>query len=172
MPIYITNIKVRYQSINEILMIKKYWNLIGWEPFLAIITWEPDFFQVCSFCRMLKGHKNFRFTIIRDKTKDFIFLKSPKNLVFWPFWPFLTSFFYQKNPALSHITKYRPPNTILSFRKNKCANSEKTYGQTEGQTVYRAEGQTLFHRTLSGHVRVPNKRNHKISLRSNIAWQL
>ena len=170
MTIYIPKIKVRYKSINEILTIKGYWTLIGWEPFLAIITWEPDFSQVCSFCRLLKDHKNFRFTTILDITKDF--LKSPKNLVFWPFWPFLTSFFYQKNPALSHITKYRPPNTILSFRKNKCANSEKTYGQTEGQTVYRAEGQTLFHRTLSGHVRVPNKRNHKRSLRSNIAWQL
>ena len=130
------------------------------------------FFPGMQFLQTVKDHKNFRFTTILDITKDFIFLKSPKNLVFWPFWPFLTSFFYQKNPALSHITKYRPPNTILSFRKNKCANSEKTYGQTEGQTVYRAEGQTLFHRTLSGHVRVPNKRNHKRSLRSNIAWQL
>ena len=31
--------KVINQSINEILTIKKYWNLIGREPFLSI-TWE------------------------------------------------------------------------------------------------------------------------------------
>ena len=60
--------KVRYQSINEIVTIKEYWKLIGREPFLAIITWEPDFSHVCSFCRMLKGHKNFRFTTNPDKT--------------------------------------------------------------------------------------------------------
>ena len=77
--------KVRYQSINEIVTIKEYWKLIGREPFLAIITWEPDFSHVCSFCRMLKRHKNFRFTTNPDKTKDFIFLKSRKSLDFWLF---------------------------------------------------------------------------------------
>ena len=41
--------------------IKEYWNLIGWEPFLAM-TWEPDFSQACSFCRMFRNHKNFHFT--------------------------------------------------------------------------------------------------------------
>ena len=102
MPIY----KVRYQSINKILTIKEYWNFIGWEPFLAIITWEPDFPQVRSFCRMLKDHKNFRFTIIPDKTKDLIFLKSPKNLVLWPFLTIFTIIFF-KEILLSHITKYR-----------------------------------------------------------------
>ena len=86
--------KVSYQSINEILTIKEYWNLIGWEPFLAIITWEPDFSQVCSFCRMLKDHKNVRFTTTPDKAKGLIFLKSPKKFVFWPFFlTFLTSLF-------------------------------------------------------------------------------
>ena len=98
MPIYIPKIKVRYQSINEMLMIKEYWNLISREPFLAI-TWEPNFSQTCSFSRMLKDQKRFRSTRIVDKTNGLIFLKSP----------FLTIFdilFFQKNPALSHITKY------------------------------------------------------------------
>ena len=35
-----------------------------------------------------------------------------------------------------------PPNTMLSFRKNKSANSEKTYGQTGGKKDYRAVRQT------------------------------
>ena len=34
---------------------------------------------------MLKNHKTFRFTPIPDKANDFIFLKSPKNIVFGPF---------------------------------------------------------------------------------------
>ena len=85
MPIYIPKMIFRYQSIIVILMIKEYWNLIGQGPFLAIITWEPDFSQVCSFSRILKDNKNFHFTTIPDKTKDLIFLKSTKNLVFWPF---------------------------------------------------------------------------------------
>ena len=72
MPIYIPKIKVRYQSINEILLIKEYWNFIGQEPFLAI-TWEPDFSQACSFHRILKDHKNFRFSQIPDKNNDLIF---------------------------------------------------------------------------------------------------
>ena len=81
MSIYIPKIKVTCQSINEILTIKEYWNLTGWEPFLAL-TWEPDFSQASTFWRMLKDHKNFRFTPIPDKTNDLIFLKSPKSLVF------------------------------------------------------------------------------------------
>ena len=73
-------------------MIKEYWNLVGQEQFLAT-TWEPDFFQACSFHRMLMNHKNFRFTQIPDKTNDMIFLKI---------------FFFPKNPALSRITIYGP----------------------------------------------------------------
>ena len=73
MPIYIPKIEVRYQAISETLTIKEYWNLIGQQPFLA---------PTCSFCRMLKDHKNFRFTPIPDKTNDLIFLKSQKNLFF------------------------------------------------------------------------------------------
>ena len=101
----------RYSSISEILTIKEYWNLIDWEPFLAI-TWEPDFSQVCSFCRMLMNHKNFHFTQIPDKTNDMIFLKSPKTMFLGHFWPFLVIFaqwgFFPKNPALSHTTIYGP----------------------------------------------------------------
>ena len=70
-------IKVRYKSISEILTIKKYWNLIDWEPFLTI-TWKPDFSQAYSFHKMLMNHKNFYFTQIPDKTNHMIFVKSPK----------------------------------------------------------------------------------------------
>ena len=142
MPIYISKIKVRYQSINEILTIKEYWNLIGWEPFLAV-TWEPDFSQACSFHRMLMNHKNFHFTQIPDKTNDVIFLKSPKTMFLGHFWPFLVIFarwgFFPKNPALSHTTIYGP--------LTPCQVSEKTNepilrkltdrwkdGRMEGQT--------------------------------------
>ena len=91
MPIYMPKIKVRYSSISEILTIKEYWNLIDCEPFLAI-TWEPEFSQACKFCRMLMNHKNFYFTQIPDKTKDMIFLKSPKTLFWGHFWPFSVIF--------------------------------------------------------------------------------
>ena len=72
MLIYMPEIKFRYQTNSEMLMIKEYWNLIGWEPFLAI-TWEPDFPQACSFRRMLVNHKNFHFTQIPGKTNYMIF---------------------------------------------------------------------------------------------------
>ena len=102
MTTYIPKMKVSYQSIDEILMIKEYWNLIDREPFLAIITWEPYFSQVCSFPKILKNHTNFRFTTLKTWFSE----KVRKALFFCPFWPFLASFF-QKNSALSHITKYK-----------------------------------------------------------------
>ena len=109
MPIYMTKIKVKYYSINKILTIKEYWNLIGWGPFLAI-AWESDFSQACSFCRMLMNHKNFHFTQIPDKTNDAIFFKSPKTLFWGHFQQFLVIFarwrFFPKNLALSHTTIY------------------------------------------------------------------
>ena len=81
------------------------------DPFLAI-TWEPDFSQACSFCRMLMNHKNFCFTQIPDKTNDVIFLKSSKTLFLGHFWPFLVIFarlrFFSKNLTLSHTTLYEP----------------------------------------------------------------
>ena len=98
-------------SMNEILTIKEYWNLIGHEPFLAI-TWETDFSQACSFCKMLMNHKNLCLTQIPDKTNDMIFLKSPKTLFLAHFWPFLAISaqwgFYPKNQVLSQTTIYGP----------------------------------------------------------------
>ena len=116
------------------MTIKVYWNLIGREPFSAIITWEPDFSQVCSFCRMLKDHNNFCFTTI------------PAELCFLALFDHFRHHFFQKNHALSHITNYGPLTPYISFAKNKWANSEKTYGQTRGRTDYRADDpyQPLF----------------------------
>ena len=98
-------------SINEILTIKEYWNLTGREPFLAI-TWEPDFSQACSFCRMLMSHKNFHFTQIPDKTNDIIFFKKLKNPVFGHCWPFLVIFswwgFFPKNLTVTHNYMWAP----------------------------------------------------------------
>ena len=94
--------KVRCQSIHEILTIKEYWNLIRQEPVLAI-TWEPDS-ETFRFHRILKNHRDFRFTPIPDKANDLIFKKVKKTLFFGPFW----HHFFQKNPALSHITKHGP----------------------------------------------------------------
>ena len=100
-------------------MIKEYWILIGWEPFLAV-TWEHDFFQACSFRRMLMNHKNFHFTQISDKTNDVIFLKSPKTM-FWAifdnFWLFLPDGEFSQNIWLYHT--YLGPLT-------PCEVSEKT----------------------------------------------
>ena len=109
MPTYMPKIKVRCLSISEILMIKEYWNLIGWEQFLAI-TWEPNFSQACRYLIMLMNHNNFCFKQIPDKTNDMIFLKSPKTLFLGHFWPFLVIFaqwgFFPKNPALLHVIIY------------------------------------------------------------------
>ena len=105
MPVYIP--KVRHKSVNEILTIKEYWNLADREPYL-LITWEPDFSQACSFLKMLKDRNNFHFTPTPDKPNNLIFLKSPKNLVFWPFLTIFWPNFFQKNPALTHVTEYEP----------------------------------------------------------------
>ena len=129
MYIYIPKIKVRYQSITELLTIKEYRNLIDREPFLSI-TWEPDFFHSCSFCRMLE---ELSFYTNSRQNNDLIFLKCPENLVFGPFWLFLTSFFSKKSCSVT-CNWIWTPNTILSSRKNKWANSEKTYEQTIGRT--------------------------------------
>ena len=133
--------QVRYCSIT----IKECWNLIGWEWFMAI-TWEPDFSQVCSFCRMLMNHRNFHFTQIPDKPNAVIFLKSPETMFLGHFWPFLVIFawwwYFPKNLALSTQNYIWAPKTILSFRKNKCTNFEKTYGQT--LFYYKAGGPINF----------------------------
>ena len=100
MPICVAKINVRYQSINEILTIKDYWNLIGQKSFLAI-TWEPDFSQACSFRRMLKNHKNF-FTGIPDKSNDLIFLENTKTFYCGPLWALVTSFFSKKSRSFTY----------------------------------------------------------------------
>ena len=61
------------------------------------------------------NHSNFHFTQIPDKTNDVIFLKSPETLFLRHFWSFLSDFFSQKNPALSHRTIYEP----LNYEKNR-----------------------------------------------------
>ena len=108
------------KSKSDINLLMKYWRLknnkISWK-----ITWEPDFSQPCSFCRMLMNHKNFRFTQIPDKTNDAVFLNSPRTLFWDHFWSFLVTFaqwrFFPKNPAVTHNYIWAP-NTMLSFRKN------------------------------------------------------
>ena len=121
------------------MTVKEYWNLIGREPFLAI-TWEQDFSQACSFCRMLMNHKNFHFTQIPDKTNDMIFLKSPKTMFLGHFWPFLVIFaqwgFFPKNPAVTHNYIWAP-NTMLSSEKTNepIPRKRKEDGRTDGQTL-------------------------------------
>ena len=129
-------------------MIKEYWNLIGREPFLDI-TWEPDFSQACSFCRMLMNHKNFHFTQIPDKTNDVIFLKSPKTMFLGHFWSFLPDgdFFSPKTPSVTHNYIWAP-NTILSFKKTNKPIPRK-------RTDRRTDGQTLLYRTLPAEARSP-----------------
>ena len=71
MLIYILKIKVKHQSINEILTIKEYCAIFG--PNLRSRLAPPPHPHACSFRRMLKDHKNFHFTTIPDKTNDSIF---------------------------------------------------------------------------------------------------
>ena len=53
------------------------------------LSWEQDFSQARSFRRILKDHKNFRFTPIPDKSINFIFLKISKTLFLGHFLSFL-----------------------------------------------------------------------------------
>ena len=121
------------------MTIKEYWNLIGQEPF-STITWEPDFSQACSFCRLLMNHKNFCFTRTLDKTNNMIF-KSPKTLFLSHFWPSLVIFarlgFFLKNPALSHTTIYEPLTPCyVSEKPNEPTLRKLTADiRTDGQTL-------------------------------------
>ena len=87
------------KSSSDINLLVKYWRLKNTEISFLTITWEPDFSQACSFCRMLINLKNFHFTRMPEKTNDH-------------FWPFLVIFarwgFFLKNLALSHTTIYGP----------------------------------------------------------------
>ena len=138
-------IKVRYKFICEILTIKEYWNLIGWEPFLAI-NWELDFFQACSFRRMLMNHMNAHFSQIPEKTNDVIFLESPKTLFWGQFWSFLpVGDFFQKI-WLSHTTLYGPLTPCQVPEKTNEPIPRKLMNRQKDR---RKDGQTQFHRTLA-----------------------
>ena len=102
-------------------MIKEYWNLIGREPYLSL-TWELDFSQACSFCRMLMNHKNFHFTQIPDKNNDMIFLKSPKTMLLGHF---CQIGIFSKNPAVPH--NYIQPLTApeIKFQKKLTSQSQE-----------------------------------------------
>ena len=103
------------------MTIKEYWNLIGQERFLAS-TWEQNFSQACSFCRMLMNHKNFHFTQIPDKTNDVILLKYPKTMFLGHFWPILVIFalgiFSKKFGSVTHHYIWAP-NTMKNFFSEK-----------------------------------------------------
>ena len=124
-----------YYSISNILTIKEYSNLTGWEPFSAI-TWEPDFSQACSFCSMLMSHRNYHFTKIPDKTNDVIFLKSSETMFLGHLCP-MRIFFHKI--WLSHTTIYG----LLT----PCQVSEKTYEPVPRKTTHRQKnGEILFYR--------------------------
>ena len=59
--------------------------------FLAII-WEPDFFQAYSFHRSIPDHKYLFFTLLKYKTNDKNFTKSPNTLFWGQFKPFFVIF--------------------------------------------------------------------------------
>ena len=124
-------------------MIKEYWNLIGQETFLAI-TWEPDFSQACSFCRMLMNHKNFHFTKLPDKNDDVIFLKSPKAMFLGHFWSFLPDGDFFQKIRLCHTQLYMDPWHHAKFQKKLMRQFRESL-RTDGRT----NGQTQFFRTLS-----------------------
>ena len=69
---------------SDIDLLVKYWWFKNTEILLSeshfCLYWELDFSQACSFFSMLMNHKNFDFTQIPDKTKDVVFLKSPKTI--------------------------------------------------------------------------------------------
>ena len=105
-------LRVICQSINEILTIKEYWNP---RAFLDI-PWESDFFHICGFHRMLKGHKYFHSTPFSRQNSWIDFPKKSKNP---DFGPLLTIFghiwrkgiFPNKSGSVMHISKW-VSNTI------------------------------------------------------------
>ena len=70
-----------------------------------------------------------------------VFLKSSKT-IFWGHFSviFAQWGFFPQNLALSHTTKYGPLKL--------CANSKKTYRQTEEKTEGQTDRQILFYRTI------------------------
>ena len=105
MPIYMPKIKVRYQSLSEILVIKE----SHWRRAIFGYSVRTRFSQACSFCRMLRNHKYFHFTQIPDTTNDMIFSRVQKPY----FWAIFDHFrkklqLFPKNPTPSHTTVYGP----------------------------------------------------------------
>ena len=134
------------------MTIKEYWNLIGQEPFLAR-TWQPEFSQACSFCRMLMNHKNFHFTQnwhdARQTRQNWWhdFLKKSKKHVIGPLLTIFGHFslmkiFSRKSSSVTHNYIWAP-NSMLSFRKKLMSQSRENL-EIDGRT----DGQTLFYRTL------------------------
>ena len=78
-----------------------------WNEQFSALTWELDFSQACSFCRMLMNH-NFHFTQVPDKTNDMIFLQSPKTMFLDHFRSFLHNGNFFQKIRLSHTTIYGP----------------------------------------------------------------
>ena len=165
------------------MTIKEYWNLIGREPFLAI-TWEPDFFQACSFPRMLTNQKNFRFTQIPDKTNDAIFWKNSKKPCFWTIFDHFGHFcpmgIFSKNPALPHTTIYGPKHHA-KFQKKLMSqfreNHRRKDGRKDRRRDERTDGQTLFYRTLPAKsggpttaVKEKTEQNPRVSHSANTAY--
>ena len=138
------------KSKSDVNLFVKYWQLKNTEisfieSHFLVITWEPEFSQACSFRRMLMNHKNFHFRQILDKTKDVIFLKSPKTM-------FFGHFFIQ----LCHTQPYMGPRHRAKFQKklrNQCQENLQTDRRTDGKM----DGQTLFYRTLPAKARGPKK---------------
>ena len=104
-------------------------NLTGRHPFLAI-TWEPDFFQACSFCRMLMNHMNFNFAQIPGNTNGMIFLKSPKTMSLGHFWPFLPDTDFFQKIWLCHTQLYMGPCHHVS----QSWENLRTDGRMDGRT--------------------------------------
>ena len=104
------------KSKSDINLLVTYWRLKNTETSLTKshfwLTWEPDFSQACSFCRMLINHKNFHFTQIPDKTNDVIFLKVQKTMflgIFYNFWSFLPDVDFFQIIRLCHTQLYMGP---------------------------------------------------------------
>ena len=106
------------KSKSDINLLMKYWQLKTTEISLAESHFWPYNLRTRLFLSMqfsqkwLRAIRTFCFTPMPDKSKDLIFLKSPKILYLGHFWSFLVIFtrwgFFRKNSSVSHITKYGP----------------------------------------------------------------
>ena len=97
-------------------MVKKYWNLIDWEPILGI-AWESEFSQACSFYRMLMNQKNFHFPQNPGNTNASIFLKSQKTMFLGQFWPLLPDGDFFEKTQFCHTQLYTGPYHHAKFQK-------------------------------------------------------